>query len=534
MLSHRTLALLLVGAPAWTALAAAGGGDPYPAHNAPKSGDSSCTAFWQDSLLAGGAPNQAITSLAEFDDGTGPALYAGGWFTEVGGQPISRVARWDGFQWSPLGSGLNAITVSALAVFDDGTGPALYVGGSFSSAGGVPAANIARWDGHEWSALGAGTNLLVSSLAVYDDGSGPALFVAGGFTLAGGLPAARIARWDGTSWSALGTGLDSYPRALAVHDDGSGSALFVAGDFFLAGGVPTSRVARWDGFSWSAVGAGVDDRAFAITEFDRGLGAGPELVIGGLFLEAGGKPAARIARWDGSDWSSLGDGLDDWVTSLAVYDDGSGEALYAGGWFTGSGNLTALRVARWDGLAWGPLGSGVSDSVNALASLDHGPAQGLWVGGRFTSSPAGGAYLAHWSCPPTPAPSEVWGCVAKPAALLAVTPQLEIETTFELALTNPSVDLGLGFLLLGDLAVDPTGCGTNLPGLGELLLAPFPAPALISTVAMVEGAGSFALNVPSKPSLVGQELALQAATLHLEPEGTVLGASGALVATVAP
>ncbi len=509
-------------------------GDPGPGPGAAKSGDLGCTATWQGSLVPGGFPNQAITSLAEFDDGTGPALYAGGWFTEVGGQPMSRVARWDGFQWSPLGSGLNSITVSALVVFDDGTGPALYAGGSFTSAGGVPAANIARWDGTQWSALGAGTNLIVSSLAVFDDGTGPALFVAGGFTLAGGLPAARIARWDGTSWSALGTGLDSYPRALAVHDDGAGAALFVAGDFFAAGGVPASRIARWDGHAWSAVGAGVDDRAFAITEFDEGLGAGPELVVGGLFLEAGGQPAARIARWDGSDWSALGDGLDDWVTSLAVHDDGSGEALYAGGWFTSSGGLATSRVARWDGAAFGPLGPGVSENVNALVSLDHGPAQGLWVGGRFDSSPSGGAYLAHWSCPPTPFPSEVWGCVAKSAALSTVTPQLEIETTFELALANPAVDLGLGFLLLGDLGVDPFGCGTNLPGLGELLLAPFPTPVLISTVAMLEGAGTFALDVPNHSSLIGQELGLQAATLHLEPEGAVFGASGAVVATVAP
>jgi hypothetical protein len=29
--------------------------------------------------------------------------------------------------------------------FDDGAGPALYVGGNFLTAGGLPASNIARW-----------------------------------------------------------------------------------------------------------------------------------------------------------------------------------------------------------------------------------------------------------------------------------------------------------------------------------------------------------------------------------------------------
>jgi hypothetical protein len=40
------------------------------------------------------------------------------------------IARWNGTAWSPLGSGMSS-TVNALTVFDDGTGPALYAGGSF-------------------------------------------------------------------------------------------------------------------------------------------------------------------------------------------------------------------------------------------------------------------------------------------------------------------------------------------------------------------------------------------------------------------
>lgn len=56
--------------------------------------------------------------------------------------------------------------------WDDGTGEALYVGGTFLAAGCTHAANIARWDGSTWSALGAGVDDTVSALAVFDDGSG--------------------------------------------------------------------------------------------------------------------------------------------------------------------------------------------------------------------------------------------------------------------------------------------------------------------------------------------------------------------------
>src|SRR5689334_18035381 len=64
--------------------------------------------------------------------------------------------------------------VRTLAVFDDGTGPALYAGGSFKTMGGIVVNNIARWDGGHWSALGAGLDGAfgpqVNDLAVYDDG----------------------------------------------------------------------------------------------------------------------------------------------------------------------------------------------------------------------------------------------------------------------------------------------------------------------------------------------------------------------------
>jgi hypothetical protein len=130
----------------------------------------------------------------------GPALYAGGYFSTAGGLPANQIAKWDGRQWSPLGSGMG-FPVYALAGFDDGTGPALYAAGNFSMAGGAPANRIAKWDGTQWSALGSGITAgsvrfpFVSALTVFDDGIGPALYAAGDFSMAGDVPADRIAKW---------------------------------------------------------------------------------------------------------------------------------------------------------------------------------------------------------------------------------------------------------------------------------------------------------------------------------------------------
>ncbi len=56
-------------------------------------------------------------------------------------RPASR--KWNGSQWQGLGAGVNG-RVNAFATFDDGSGPALYVGGDFTRAGGAPASNIAK------------------------------------------------------------------------------------------------------------------------------------------------------------------------------------------------------------------------------------------------------------------------------------------------------------------------------------------------------------------------------------------------------
>ena len=110
---------------------------------------------------------------------------------------------------------------SALA-YDDGSGPALY----FGEQGGVR-----RWrgPGTPFELVGTGSPYAVASLAVWNDGQGPALYATGYFTTAGGVTANGIAKWNGSTWSALGSGLVGNGYALAVYDDGSGSALYLAG-----------------------------------------------------------------------------------------------------------------------------------------------------------------------------------------------------------------------------------------------------------------------------------------------------------------
>ncbi|HEV8113871.1 MAG TPA: hypothetical protein VGR31_13935 [Planctomycetota bacterium] len=366
---------------------------------------------WKSGFELSGVDGE-VRSIVDFDDGAGPALYIGGTFTIAGGVSAQHVARWDGTAWSPLGSGLLGTsypTVNALIVFDDGSGPALYAAGSFNTAGGTPASNIAKWNGAGWSALGGGLSDVAYALAVYDDGAGRALYVGGSFVDAGGVHVWNVARWDGATWQALQHGTNGRVYALATFDDGSGPKLYVGGEFYQINGTPFDKIAAWDGTSWSPLGLGVGgnpnapfDPVICLAVFDDG--SGPALFAGGNFHSAGGAPASNVARWDGVAWSALGAGTDNAVVALHVHDDGSGLALIVGGIFEHAGGLLANNVAKWTASGWSTLGSGFFPfaSVRALGVFDAGTGPELYAGGSLVSSDGvainnvGVFRAAHW------------------------------------------------------------------------------------------------------------------------------------------
>ena len=321
-------------------------------------------AFWTNV----GFLDNAVGALGVYADSDGPALYAGGWFT-------GKLKKWDGSIWTTVGNtgggGLSASTVVSLCAYDDGNGEALYVGGVLTGAMNgmvmpVPSKGIIKWDGIRWSSLAGGVAAppppwvtpWVLAMAVYDDGSGPALYVGGIFTTAGGIPASCIAKWNGNSWSSVGGGMNSAVNALLVHDDGSGQKLYAGGGFTIAGGSSIMGLARWDGTSWSGLPQGllgVDSMAV----FDDGNGSA--LVCGGTGGSIGGQPFFQIASWNGTRWSKLGNGLDSAPEVLHVHDDGTGGGpdLYAGSGYGGhitqaGGGMTVFEQAKWLGCG-GPI-----------------------------------------------------------------------------------------------------------------------------------------------------------------------------------
>ena len=355
---------------------------------------------WDDRFGMPGLPDK-VTALTRAANGT---LYA------ATGTYNAKVWRWDGRAWKELTGTFNG-TVHDIAV----NGNNVYVVGEFSKVGTIAANQIAVWNGTTWARVGTGAGpQLVGYYGDVQTGTvyavaflGSNLYVGGKFNRIGGVNANGIARLNGNTWSALGNGVriehDFDPqyesgivRAFAVANN----KLYVGGVFEVAGNLYTNSMAVWDGGNWSGLGGGVidDDRSLDPAGMVLAIAiSGNNVYIGGNFDHAGNVDAKNIARWNGTSWSALGDGImvefesdfSEVVQSIVVV----GNNVYIAGKFDTAGDQVAHLFARWNGTSWSALNNDKnfqqSDEANVLAA---GPNNGVYVGGTFRIA---GTYLSR-------------------------------------------------------------------------------------------------------------------------------------------
>ncbi len=163
--------------------------------------------------LGSGMPFGTVQALALHDG----LLVAGGRFASAGGVAARNVASWNGSTWSALGSGVNNAQQDARVYSLCPYNGDLIVGGAFTTAGGGDANAIARWDGQNWSALGSGVQessglASVRGMAVHRG----ELIVVGYFQSAGGMHTNNWARWTDTNvpWIAI----PPAPQAVACGE----------------------------------------------------------------------------------------------------------------------------------------------------------------------------------------------------------------------------------------------------------------------------------------------------------------------------
>ena len=189
---------------------------------------------------------------------SGSTVFAGGYFTSIGGQPRNQIAALDAQTGSATAWDANAnlpsfclekcppdFGVLALAV----SGPTVYAGGYFTSIGGQPRNQIAALDARTgdataWNPSAGGPETYAVSFARDVDAfalSGSTVYVGGQFTSIGGQPRNNLAALDATTGraSAWNPNAGDVVNALAV----SGSTVYAGGRFSSIGGRARNLIA---------------------------------------------------------------------------------------------------------------------------------------------------------------------------------------------------------------------------------------------------------------------------------------------------
>lgn len=332
-----------------------------------------------DNLMKGQGATQGLNnnvrSMAEGPDGK---IYVGGAFTNAGGvSAADYLARWNPVTaaWEAVVSGLNQI-VQCMAFDANGD---LYIGGYFTDLGSSSGDYIVKLSGLDSypatvTALGTGTNNTVFDIKISSEGD---IYVGGMFTSAGGVAnTSRIAKWNGTTWSALSTGLNSTVYALAFAPNGD---LYIGGAFT---NVSYPRICKWNNSSFSAVGTAGDINNNSVVSL--AFANNGTLIVGGDFTDVGGIAGGDyIIFWNGSMWQPFQCGTPNGLVRKLVFDNNK---LYISGDFTSIGSLSISdRVAIYFNGAWQLIdidfpGSAAIDSI--LPASDGS----LYIGGNFSTA----------------------------------------------------------------------------------------------------------------------------------------------------
>jgi hypothetical protein len=327
-------------------------------------------------------------------------VYVGGTFLNAGGHANADfLAVWDTSTstWSSPcistkpGAAFGA-NVKALQII----GNTLYVGGTFANGAGIDAADYLV-------ACDLTTGAASATVASDNGISGPILalttlngnlYAGGRFNVALVPGAANVARYDGAAWHAMGgtaldPAVDSFVRSLTAY----ATNVYVGTDSVNVENIAQAdHVARWNGSSWSAVGsdtAGTNGwfatpTAYTIDALD---GYGTILVAAGSFQDANGIATADdIAYFDGAHWHPVGSNgagngpLSQHPTALGI----TGGKVYVGGAFTSAGGdtlakyLAAYAVYQPDALI-GATSTGSFVGNNKYSATGYGEVRNVTV-----------------------------------------------------------------------------------------------------------------------------------------------------------
>lgn len=257
----------------------------------------------------------------------------------------------------------------AAAVFE---GDTLYLGGTFSSIGGIGRSNLAAIDGRtgELLAWAPSVNAGVSVMAI----EGSTAYVGGAFTLANGEGRGRLAAFDGRTATLLGWNPNADGTVLAIA--ATSTTVYLFGTYTSLGGASCRPFALVD----AKTGA-MCDRQTAMSPSSLGhlvRVRGTVVGVGGFQVLS--SPRKRIAAIEGRSGKLLPLSLqiNGVVNHIAVWRS----TAYIAGSFTLINGVPRTHVASFnlrtgELLPWAPVLNGEVDAIVADDST-------VYLGGAFT------------------------------------------------------------------------------------------------------------------------------------------------------
>lgn len=297
----------------------------------------------------------------------------------TGEQSPTTVHIWDGTFWDSLPSFDASAFVESIIKYNN----ELYVGGALYSLTDTPyCRGVSIYDANNWEfiqvkedtanlpdACSAVWKLLIQNNELYCFGM---------FNSIAGISSFKIAKYDGVNWYPFPS-LDSVGGGFGIT-----TAVFYKGELYVGGnfdgGNKLKDIAKFDGTQWTSVGNGFTGTDTWVNHLYIYRDT---LIVAGYFQKANGDIGNNIAGWDGNNWIEFGDGvMPSNVWDVIEY----GNNLYACGQISYLPDSTPInRMAKWDGQQWKDAGldfraeAGGSGTPTSFAIMNNE----LYIGGSF-------------------------------------------------------------------------------------------------------------------------------------------------------
>jgi hypothetical protein len=195
-----------------------------------------------------------------------------------------------------------------------------------------------RWNGTVSEPLGAGLKGTVYAIKIIG-GELP----GGTFSIANPAPAYGFANGMAPiGFLLVDSIMEPYTILRNIREKSTFAVIWRLGMQTLTGHCHGGMVANGKMLAVDSLGDIRDTQKYDLVE------SGKYLHAAGIFFNAGNSPIQFLARWDGSIWSPVGNGLDSVPVSLAA----DGSTVYVGGSFHKAGEISSKFFARWHGLVF--------------------------------------------------------------------------------------------------------------------------------------------------------------------------------------